>query len=103
MITADRIRSRRRQLDITQEELAEMIYSTQKQVSLYERGKAIPGGESLAALAKALQTSTDYLLGLSDVMNPQYDLDPLEVVMLSHFRQKNRTEQKKIIEITKMI
>ncbi len=103
MIIGERIRQRRRQLDITQEELAEMISSTQKQISRYESNNALPGSDSLAELAKALQTTSDYLLGLTDTINPQFELNPLELVMLTEFRRKNRTEQKKIIEVMKIM
>lgn len=66
MITGQRIKERRMLLGMTQEELADLVHTTQKQISRYESGMNDPKGQTIVALACALHTSADYLLGLSD-------------------------------------
>lgn len=103
MDIGQRIRHRRRMLDITQEELAEMVGVNQRQVWKYESDGAVPRGDTLRSLAQALHTSTDYLLGLSDIPEPRYDLSAQEILLLTYYREKDRKDQKKIIEIVKLM
>lgn len=58
-----RIQERRKALSLSQEDLAEVIGTNQKQISKYETGKNDPTGDVLIALADALDTTVDYLLG----------------------------------------
>jgi len=50
---------------ITQVQLAEMIGSSQRALSSYERGISYPSPPVLADLARALNTSADKLLGVT--------------------------------------
>jgi len=84
-----RIRDRRKQLGKSQEELAEMIQTDQTQISRYENGKNDPTGEVLTTLARALNTSSDYLLGLTDDPTPRMsesDLSPMERKLVAAVR-----------------
>jgi len=63
---ATRLKERRELLKLSQEDLADMIRSSQKQVSQWEAGKITPRTDSLLRLAEALQTTPNYLLGLTD-------------------------------------
>ena len=47
----------------TQRELAKQVGTTAASISRYIKGDRIPKGTILANIAKALQTTTDYLLG----------------------------------------
>ena len=47
----------------TQRELAEQVGTTETSISRYIKGKRVPKGPILANIAKALHTTTDYLLG----------------------------------------
>ncbi len=58
----NRILSRRRQLRITQEELAEKAGITPQTVSSAELGKKALRPENIVRLCAALEISTDYLL-----------------------------------------
>lgn len=51
---------------LTQTELAEKIGGNQNQVKNYELGKRVPNSDTLARIARALECSADYLLGLTD-------------------------------------
>ncbi len=65
-VTGSRIKERREILKLSQLALAYRINSTPTQIFRYEKGENDPTGKVLAALARALDTSTDYLLGLVD-------------------------------------
>lgn len=70
-VTGARIRERREALQLSQLALAYKIGSTPTQIFRYEKGTNDPTGRILAALAIALNTSTDYLLGLTDDPAPR--------------------------------
>ncbi|MBO5798359.1 MAG: helix-turn-helix transcriptional regulator [Clostridia bacterium] len=61
----ERIRARRKQLGLTQAQLAEKLYITNKAVSKWETGEANPDLALLPRLAQVLGMSTDELLGMS--------------------------------------
>ena len=63
----DRIRTARERAGYSQRELAVMVHWERTLVARYER-KLVPDprGSTLIKLARALEVSTDYLLGLTD-------------------------------------
>ena len=63
---SQRIKTRRIQLNMRQQDLARKTELTQAQISKYERGENNPSVRMLFKLAKALHTSPDYLMGLTD-------------------------------------
>lgn len=67
MLFGDRLKDLREKHKISQRELSEMVHISQSVVSAYERNAAKPKFEHIAPLAQALNTSTDYLLGLNSV------------------------------------
>jgi transcriptional regulator with XRE-family HTH domain len=99
-IKGERIHDRRRLLGLSQEELSEKAGIDQKQVSNYERGKGNPTAESLLGLAKALDTSTDWLLGLTDDPDvPRVEsssLDKVERQIIAAYRKGDFREAMKI-------
>jgi transcriptional regulator with XRE-family HTH domain len=67
MTTFDsRIRTARRQRGLSQEGLARLVDASKNSVQNWERNGTLPRSETVAALARALDVSADYLLGLSD-------------------------------------
>lgn len=60
--TGELIAARRRELGLSQEELAERLHVTDKAVSKWENGRGMPGIESLEPLAEALDLSVSELL-----------------------------------------
>lgn len=66
-----RIRDLREDADLTQEQLGRAINLPQRTYAYYESGKRTIPPEVLIALAKFHNTTTDYILGLSD--NPKKD------------------------------
>jgi transcriptional regulator with XRE-family HTH domain len=63
---ARRLRELRKHRGLTQVELAEKVGIDQTLLSTYERGTVRIHGAMVAALAKALRTTTDELLGLKE-------------------------------------
>ena len=65
-----RLRDLREDLDITQAEIARYLHVRQNTYSQYENEKRQIPLSMLVSLAKYYGTSTDYILGLTDVKNP---------------------------------
>ncbi len=65
-----RIRDLREDRDLLQKELADFLRCTQVCYSNYENGKRDIPTETLIRLARFYHTSTDYLLGMTDVKAP---------------------------------
>jgi transcriptional regulator with XRE-family HTH domain len=59
---ADRLKQLRKQKGISQGDLAEIIEVHFTQVSRYERGETKPNAEAMTKLAKALNTTVDFLM-----------------------------------------
>lgn len=65
-----RIRNLREDMDLLQKDIAEYLHCTQVSYSYYELGKRDIPTDVLIKLAAFYQTSTDYLLGLTDEKTP---------------------------------
>ena len=84
-IVASRLKRIRESRQITQKELAQRLGLHEQMVYRYENGLSEPMALNLAAMAKELNVSLDYLTGLSD------DADELTEDRLSH-------EERQLIE-----
>ena len=58
-----RLRARRIELHMTQDELAARLFVTRQTVSNYERGTSEPDLDTLRRIAEVLRTDVDSLLG----------------------------------------
>lgn len=65
-----RIKDLREDADITQKQIADYLHIKQNTYSQYENGHRQIPVDCLIALAKYYNTSTDYLLGLTDKKTP---------------------------------
>ena len=65
-----RIRDLREDHDLTQEQVAKIVKTTQQQYSKIETGRADISGEKLVRLASFYNVSCDYILGLTDTPRP---------------------------------
>ena len=65
-----RLKDLREDNDITQEQLCMAIKYKQQTYSLYENGKRTIQYELLIQLALFYKTSTDYILGLTNIKEP---------------------------------
>ena len=65
--TGERIKARRQELRMTQDQLAEKIgYHGKSSISHIEKGDFDMSQSKIVAIAEALQTTPDYILGLKD-------------------------------------
>ena len=65
----DRLIKLRKELNLTQEELAQKIGYTRTAISAWEIGRNEPSNADTIKLAEYFGVSTDYLLGKSDIRN----------------------------------
>ena len=65
-----RLKDLREDMDAKQITIAELLKITRQQYSLYELGKRDIPAEYLRTLAKFYNTSTDYILELTDEIKP---------------------------------
>ena len=80
-----RIRQVRTQAQISQVNLAKKIGGAKSSLSLYESDKREPSIQTIQKIARALQTSTDYLLGLEE--EPSFFRSEFEKQLVTAFRQ----------------
>lgn len=71
----ENLRIIREKRNLNQLKVAMNVGVSQEMISSYENGKCYPLGETLIKLAKYLDTSTDYLLGLTDDPTPARFMD----------------------------
>lgn len=104
-IMAARIKERRKQLGLSQVDLAHLVNISQTQISKYELGQNLPTADILVTLARVLQTSIDWLVGESGVVGnlPNDSLSEAERQLLSLYRAKNREQQQKLLEIARLL
>lgn len=64
LILAERLKERRKAVNMSQENLASAINCSYRSIQKWEDGQTIPRADMLLALAVALEVPTDWLLGL---------------------------------------
>ena len=90
------IRAIRKEMGLSQRELAQKIGSSQKSIDLWEKEKSEPTAKFICALADCFGCSTDYLLGREDDfgnVNIQSDLSEREKALLSAYRRLQEREK----------
>lgn len=97
----ENLKKLREEKSISQIRLSVEIGVAQETISAYERGKAVPTCENLVKLAKFLNTSTDYLLGLSDMKLPYHKiaidkLSPEEFAIITQYRNLSGSKKSKL-------
>ncbi|MBC2077635.1 helix-turn-helix transcriptional regulator [Listeria booriae] len=68
---AERLKLARKKQKITQDQLAKLVNTTKATISNYENAYSSPSADMILTLATALNTSTDYLLGKTEVMSTE--------------------------------
>lgn len=82
VIPLERITSARKKAGLTQEQLASAIGVKRAVVSKYETGTIEPSISQLQKIAKALNVSLSYLLGISGA--PEFDTEALDLALLEY-------------------
>ena len=93
----ERLKSLRKEAGLTQKEIADHFKTSPQSYAQWEKGLRSPSKESLEKLAQFFNVSTDYLLGNSELKNPEEQLSNVE--LLFRKTSKNMTpEQKEIFQ-----
>lgn len=101
MTLGNRIRSRRKELGITQTKLAEAIGCSDKSsISLIENGKADVSTEQLLALTEYLDVPVTWLLGIEPEKVFLHELDPL-VTAYKHADKETQLVVRRILGVKK--
>ncbi len=66
----ERIRNLREDGDLTQQQMADMLFINRRTYSSYETGARMIPSETLSKIADIFETSVDYLIGRTDERNP---------------------------------
>lgn len=110
----NRIKSRRQALGFNQTDLARKLNCTQAALSQYENGSREPGLHDLSNIACCLNTTTDYLLGLTDIASTEMHVkiigdylgfteESIDKLHSMFERYKSQTYEVNILEEVKMI
>jgi len=83
----ERLTSIRKARGLTQVQLAEVAGTTQRAISYYETEAGFPPAPAVIDLAKALQVSTDELLGIKPPKVERIDSDPETRRLWRRFQQ----------------
>lgn len=106
-ILGDRIRKRRSYLHISQADLANRLNTSQKQVSKYENGVNDPSARVLLILAQELDTTADYLIGLTDdphrPLRNSDDLTQIEQELIRLLRHQKPDAIQKMLDFLKTV
>lgn len=104
-ITGQRIRELRTEQHLSQEQLAALIDTSQRQVSKYETGSNDPTAHVLDLLANALETTTDYLIGRTDSpvlpLLGRQDLSKFEREFIEVVRGVSGVKRKEMLAVIK--
>jgi len=88
-----RIKQRRRELKMTQTELAKVANLTPAAISQFESGTRKPSFNTLSSLSDALKVTTDYLLGKEERRYDDLLADPKVGIMfrgMMEFTEKDK-------------
>lgn len=90
---SDNIKQMLREKNISQKSLAEMTGITESAISHYIKGDRVPRGGNLAKIAKALDTTADYLLSTDGKTDNSNDL-VFAKALIARNAAKMSTEEK---------
>ena len=98
----NRLRELRLERGLLQSDIAKIVGKKDRIIGFYETGERDPSTETVIKLAEFFNVSTDYLLGKSDVRNPEkVDIDDIDIAFSDGIKGLNKENQeiaKNIIE-----
>lgn len=99
-LIGERLKWAREQRGLTQDDLASRIKKAQTQIWRYEAGEVDPSSDVLVGLARELDVSVDFLLGITDspthIMTDE-PLSPIEKRLLQAFRKGQIVEALEVL------
>ncbi|ALY08056.1 putative HTH-type transcriptional regulator [Exiguobacterium phage vB_EauS-123] len=82
---ADNLRQLRKQKDLKQKDLGEAVGLTASAIGAYERGQREPDFQTVGRLARELDVTSDFLLGLTDeVKTKEEGMKPTDLRKFLH-------------------
>lgn len=100
MTFSDRLKELRKKKGISQAELANLIEVHFTQVSRYERGDTKPNAEAMTRLAKALDTTVDFLMnGSTDDVAQEAGLDKEMISRFKAVQEFNSDDKKTVLSL----
>ena len=90
---AERLKTLRKQVKLTQAQIAEKLNISQQAYGSWERGVKKPTQENLVKIAQILNVSVDYLVGNSEEKSDELD----NIELLFRMNSKGLTEEEKEI------
>ena len=72
LCVGNRVRTARKNMRMTQQQLADKIHVTKAAISSYEIGRTIPDASILRDLSDALEVSADWLTGRTQIENESF-------------------------------
>ena len=88
---AERLKTLRKQVKLTQAQIAEKLNISQQAYASWERGVKKPTQENLVKIAQILNVSVDYLVGNSEEKSDELD----NIELLFRMNSKGLTEEEK--------
>ncbi|WP_242258311.1 helix-turn-helix domain-containing protein [Streptococcus thoraltensis] len=96
----ERLKKLRLEAGLTQKEIAEQFGIKQPTYAQWESGRTKPKGETLEKFASFFNVSTDYLLGNSEIRNPEENINLDDFELLYRNTSKGLSDgEKKQLEI----
>lgn len=84
---------------MTQKELAQMAEITESAISHYVKGDRVPRGVNLMKIARALGTTTDYLLGENEKSDRESDLKVVKTLIARNATEMTKEEKMELVSI----
>ena len=95
---SSRLKELRKQKNLTQNALGEALDLSRELLSNYEQGRREPDFATLIQLANFFGVSVDYLIGHSDILVDNIELNDMENEMVRVFRTLSVEQQEIVIE-----
>lgn len=86
------------EMEMSQKQLADLINTSESNLSRYISGERNISVDTLANIATALHTTTDFLLGISDKVD-DFEYKDVERILARKSETMKREEKKKLLDI----
>lgn len=100
----NRIKELRIEKNMLQSDVAKLVGKSERMIGFYENGERDPNTETLAKLSEIFDCSIDYILGKSDIRNPEQQIkDEFSFAYHKETEGLSEEEVKEAIEFYKRI
>lgn len=101
----NRIKELRIEKGLLQSDIAKYINKSERIVGFYEKGQRDPSTETLLMLSELFGVSVDYILGKSDIRNPEeLDTDKINIgLSKKDYNPPTKEQQEKIEEFARFV